>query len=1209
MFIPYKKLISAFLTVVIIFLLIPHINAEDSDIQISSHAELSEFLNNSDSGTKAILCDDIVVNIEEETVAYIYNVNRTVTLNLNGKSIKVTNSSNLSSKCNDSTLFYINTDCVFTVNDSSAKKTGRIEYVGAIIPNPTHSNKNPISAVMSVDAFFVDSGASLILNDVTVSAGNHENQWLHNAISISDGGFKYDSGVTTQVICGNVVTVNNGAELIINGGRYTSHGRSRGNSLPNVKGWDEEKPASVCVRALEGSKVLVNDGCFYGNYGADVFELHSNSDSLIKSGSFVTSPVVNERAADYEGRHSYISGEYCGSIELPLWAVPAVSRMSFYKNNNKLDTSNMPVIRESEGQTIVLKPSSNLPASLRSEGIITSYSIGNSAYIHADYTPYFDNGSKISYEWYVHLPDSTQKTLSFKGETLNLQLLSNSDEINFESATEYEFGCIITEEYKLTNSYVLTSFSNTFKITTSNKKVIPSISLTPSEINSRNEYRSGSIPSFSASKNANYDISSVNWYSLESSTYENVTELFENSDYQIVFELSAKNGYHFSTDSQVSFLPGGENITVVPSNDGTTAKIYAVLRTECTHKSTRTIYDHVKHWVTCNVCGDILLSEPHRFSQWANIDDQTNEQTRSCLVCHHSESALLPQESTDNIEFIPAVTIDFGQIYYNVSPKDNVPKLYDTPLSKHVTIIDHSWTDVNGNPFTRFEFDKKYVLTVELSLSDPEAFNFTSDLKVLSLYNSTVSVTVSEDGTTATAIFTAYTLKEVVSNLTLPKVAVGSKIVSVLPKTPLSYFTLIWAENGRLIGSYDFINGQASNITDLNEDDGTDFSAYTFKNGAIYTLYVDWDTYTDSLVIYEGKGNVRLDISNAVEYSFLKGFKGTLIAKYDMRTKQNYIPVISVNGITPPDTNTTPDKTANSTNANYKVTSVTWTLNDSSFDSFSCLNRYTVHVTVKLNSGYKFSTDQLSAAVNGREADITINGNQAVISFTFAPIAHHISKDRNIINPDCALDGSITAICSACGYMNSLTVKKTPHALTYRCDKNATCSATGHSSHYFCIDCNSYYTDIDGNCISIDDIITSNSDHASISNCFDNKHHYSVCTFCYDITDDKAEHTFSEAMPLPDGTAYKACPCGYTFYFTPVFDEQTGESDLNPQNPNNIPLEKLKILIIAAIAFLLIVFFLILTISAYLLITRRSYKELLLQISESSDTTNDSAEE
>lgn len=62
---------------------------------------------------------------------------------------------------------------------------------------------------------------------------------------------------------------------------------------------------------------------------------------------------------------------------------------------------------------------------------------------------------------------------------------------------------------------------------------------------------------------------------------------------------------------------------------------------------------------------------------------------------------------------------------------------------------------------------------------------------------------------------------------------------------------------------------------------------------------------------------------------------------------------------------------------------------------------------------------------------------------------------------------------------------------------------------------------------------------------------------------------------------------------------------MNISTPNGLSIEKMKTLIIAAIAFLILVFLLILIISAYLIITRKSYKALLIQISDSSSNVNE----
>jgi hypothetical protein len=787
--------------------------------------------------------------------------------------------------------------------------------------------------------------------------------------------------------------------------------------------------------------------------------------------------------------------------------------------------------------------------------------------------------------------------LPFYDKDLDLKALSSLDGFNFISDSQYCFGCIVTESYSSTNSYVLTTNSKEFVLTTSNKMVIPSISLTPSDINDKNEYYAGEIPSFKTPTNANYQLNDVKWYDLSKSDDQRVYRINENSEYLTVFTLSAKNGYLFNQDSRVSFLPGGNNVTLFPSSDGSKVTVYAYLKTECSHASNRTIYDHVKHSIICNICAEILVSESHTFTEWKVSESDPYIFERECINCSQTESTLKTKLSDSGKEVISSAVIDFGQIYYSNSPKKIIPTLYDTPSNSFLTIIDHFWTDENGNEFSKFEFNKNYVLTVTLALNDPSLFELSENFLAQSRYNSQTDVDVSESKDTVTVKFTVTTLKEIVSNLTLPTVTVGKTIISSLPKTPLNVFSLIWAKDGAIIGKYDFINGNAQNITDLCESDDIDFLTHRFNESSVYTLYVDWNTYTSSSVIYEGKGNVNISPSNADEYAIIKGFTGTLIAKYDLSPDNCHVPVISVSGITKPSSGSSPDKTAIVSNGKYKVTNITWTKNDNAVTSFECDNRYTVHITIALNSGFRFFENELRGAVNGIEAEVSFNGNTAVLSYTFAPTTHIIMSEKTTASPTCRYDGSITVRCSECSYINSLTVNKTTHSLIYVPETVANCLRDGNIEHCLCITCGQYYETTSGTAIAKEDIALNNGDHSLLNNCFNGKNHFSACVFCYDASQNVAPHVFSEPEEAPNGTSVKLCSCGFAFYFTPVQNEETGDTNEITPSINGISIEKIKVLIFAAAVFFVFIILVILTISAYLLLTRRSYKNTLIILS------------
>ena len=76
-----------------------------------------------------------------------------------------------------------------------------------------------------------------------------------------------------------------------------------------------------------------------------------------------------------------------------------------------------------------------------------------------------------------------------------------------------------------------------------------------------------------------------------------------------------------------------------------------------------------------------------------------------------------------------------------------------------------------------------------------------------------------------------------------------------------------------------------------------------------------------------------------------------------------------------------PDTDA-SGSGNFIVASVSWTPDDHTFMVYEA---YTVHVTLAANEGYFFA-DNLSAAINGQNAEVTGGGSTVTLSYQFAEI-------------------------------------------------------------------------------------------------------------------------------------------------------------------------------------------------------------------------------
>ncbi len=1182
-----------------------------SAITVTDEATLKASLE-SENGANIALSSNIEINLSEYS-EYIFSVKADIVLDLCGHSITVVNSANLSGSCDDSTLFRLLDGASLIINDSSEGKTGSISYLGGI-HYYNESEYLPFMNVTSRDLFFLSSGSSLTVNGGSFTAGNAEKEWLHRAAGVVNNAFEFYTGFSENVVCGTVFTVSKDATLTLNGGSYTAHGRSRDNHLPNLKlTGDESKPASVCVRALAESTVTINDGRFVGSHGADVFSLDSTSYTSVRAGSFNTTPVENERISDYDTFPAVNTGTYCGKVHLPINFVPKNSRDSFIQNGAFLAS----LSDATDGDILTLAPHTAASTNITSSNVSNYYSVGAKGTLSVSYTPYFSCGSTISYAWYAVSSDGTSKFLTDSNSaTLNLASIS-SNGYTLAVSHAYSFRCVITESY---SNYTLVTVASTFSFKTKNRRILTTVSLTPSSISDDNLYFPGNIPSFSVPNNANYSISDVSLYERNSSTpIPADSSLKSNTRYYIVLTLKAKGSYTFNYDTKVSVLTGATDISIVPSADGKTATVGAYILTSCLHTECEYLIYEDSHVRVCKYCGKIISSAKHTFSSFTecqSTSDDFREMERSCNICLHTEvsGVFLPVEGEKTP--IYEVKLDFIAPIAGDSP--SMPSIGQTPDYDNLTLKEYSWVDENGKPVNSFTAEKTYTLTAVFTLSDTESFVFSDSTLTTCQNSSDITATLSDDMTELTVIYKVKAGSKLSRSINLPTVNCGQSISSATTTVDGPSYNVYWYKDGKAIGHYTVIDGLKVGYDDDSDDD-IDFLQATFSDGSIYYVRIHWITENKEDTVLDS--NVYFFNSPSVNRDYKAGANGFATAYYIPASDDTIIRAIKISGLTEPKAGNSPTKSAVVSSQACKIKSISFSCNGSSVSKFECGKAYTVKITLTPSEGYTVSN--LVASINGNGASITSSGSDIVLTYTFKPLGHDIdSKNAAIILPSCDSTGSVTYTCKGCSLSLVTTLQQTVHTTVTIPGKDADCTHNGTLSHYMCTRCLKLYSDMElQNEISSEDTVISPSiaEHIEYSlPVHDGNHHYSVCSVCAEKLSDDLSHKYGEKLTDDNGYVYHTCECGHSVGIDgPKIPDfiigGTDETIINNKGPaidlGGFSMKTVKAILLTLIIFAVVLVGSIITLSVILIVTSDRFYKKPLPVSNTNASEEKKAEE
>ena len=276
------------------------------------------------------------------------------------------------------TMFQIMPGAVLTINDSSKKGEGKIQF-------DSHGHDNEYEdlakGLHSRDVFHVEEGGKLIINGGTIESGSTHKHWLINAEEIKpivldeetgrvkasfmehvaeyyiyfyiyNGNGRFD-GNARYLVWGSPVHVASGGELVVNGGEIIGRGSGLQNDSFTTKSvigsfWFDRDEV---IHVEEGAKVHINGGSFTGLGGADIFggAGANGTNVTVRAGQFEVDKHDHVFTQSFDGMRTTTSvegpftqismvGSY-GSAEIPGIDTSRTARASFEVKKNWDDST------------------------------------------------------------------------------------------------------------------------------------------------------------------------------------------------------------------------------------------------------------------------------------------------------------------------------------------------------------------------------------------------------------------------------------------------------------------------------------------------------------------------------------------------------------------------------------------------------------------------------------------------------------------------------------------------------------------------------------------------------------------------------------------------------------------------------------------------------------------------------------------------------
>ncbi|MBR3936414.1 MAG: hypothetical protein IKJ66_00580, partial [Bacteroidaceae bacterium] len=493
-----KRILSMLLALTMIVGMIPATTMTANAatrIGIATWEELETALTSGTGGYYRLM-DDLECKHEDHYESTKYHrttyIKGDVTLDLNGHSIKCKDEENDISL---PPLFVVSSGATLTINDTVGdgiiQAEGYIAGTNGGLQMGTTDRREYIK-FLSRDIFSLQGG-TLIVNGGTIQAGNVSKQWIMDGVenpgyrswkegenigSEFIGGDRYD-GYARQQVSGTAVEVGSGAKLVVNGGKLSGRGMTGTSDSPSYAVRDE------VVYVHNGGSVIVNDGSFTANGGANVFAGDGVESGLtVRGGDFKTDKHDKIRVLDFPGHlqggnatdrltEVVITGSY-GNLGIPdsawknvpfrIQVIQNDTTLTGYGNLNalsldktggqtsgkSLEVTILPYVSGKEMLTVNGGPYNN---SLSAD---TTFKINYTDIdVTADYEPYFKDTTglenySITYTWSVYNNFSGSGGIKFNTNTttntLNLEdaLRANTGSAAFKGTLTVK--CTVVEQ-------------------------------------------------------------------------------------------------------------------------------------------------------------------------------------------------------------------------------------------------------------------------------------------------------------------------------------------------------------------------------------------------------------------------------------------------------------------------------------------------------------------------------------------------------------------------------------------------------------------------------------------------------------------------------------------------------------------------------------------------------------------------------------------
>ena len=997
----------------------------------------------------------------------------------------------------------------------------------AQIPSRDQMYDNRI--VMQRDIFFVQDG-ELNVYGGTYQAGRRKDIYVANALQHNSnwateylwgdyviGDYKIYNGYGEYAINGRALA-QYGGNVRLNGGTFIGHGYNYTKSEDTR--WMNVYRNSVL--SVYGGLLEIRDGIIKGYCGADsLFKSSSSSAKIdIYSGEFIAEapdkflwPSTSSSGvfgwAGYHSNYMVINLEP-GSTSVKDAETHDRTSMKTYDNKTVV----WPAPSGFTGGTLEWSDGTS------GEG---KYTIGTNKTVN--FTPpktYFpknviSGGQSVDYYWSIMVQKKDGKWANVGdgwtkgGETINLASFND----NWAEGYTYRLQAKTIETWESeSHSYeITTKASNALYFTVNADKTIDSVTV---DGFSQNLSTVGPNTLYSSSTGVR-GVSSV-WY--ENGNANTGTINVTSGTYQAYVELIAGNGYVFTPNTKV-LIYGMANTPNFISSDGKTIHVVSpVINKACDHSESTASWEYNTeyHYKYCTVCGKTEDTGKHAFGKGASNGALT---TYTCSVCGYEKTVQNGKEAVN------ALLLDMPALV--VGEKLTAPKLAEDFANK-ATITGYQWYKGKGTS------EKTAVGTVtasgwytlEVTASAKSGYYFKNGAFITHSHGTKAGASASDSTITGTVY--VYCSEFADGKITIPSLTPDKTLGDVLKGIVVS------RSGDEKINVNYYVTYNGSKYTVKRSFDGkwsvsggSETLEQVLAKRIVPNTYYELEIEFSAGSYYVDPEEITVDSkSYMIGYTTDSG-EAWASAKATVISETDIIDRVDVYAVEFPEAGNMPcDDCSVYDDMRLTLVSSSWNAGN----GFVCGEAYTFTAKVNVKDGYRFS-ENVTATVNGKEANVVIKGNSATVTFDSGTLGHSFSDWITTVAPTCEKEGKTERFCKICGQLESDTLPLSEHELINTAGTKSNCSVHGMKEHYECAQCGKLF-DADKNETTAAELELplDPSNHAGGQMSCDGHSHFELC-LCGEKLEESA-HVFGdwnvikEPEPGVKGMKEKECAvCGY----------------------------------------------------------------------------------